>query len=142
VLGLLALAFGRPLVQHEEEQGAAQSARLRQIQVYIEAHLAEPELSPSRVAAANRVSLRYLYKLFKEADTSVAEWIRERRLCRCAEALASPTPGGRSIADIAFAWGFNDLSHFSRAFKQRFGVSPRDYRRARVNGRRRPASSP
>ena len=35
---------------------------------------------------------------------------------------------GRGVSEIAFAWGFNDASHFSRAFKQRFGMSPKEYR--------------
>ena len=36
--------------------------------------------------------------------------------------------GTRSITDIAFSVGFNDLSYFSRAFAERFGMSPRSFR--------------
>ncbi|MCJ9728672.1 AraC family transcriptional regulator [Bradyrhizobium sp. PRIMUS42] len=32
------------------------------------------------------------------------------------------------MTDVALRWGFNDLSHFSRSFRRRFGMSPREYR--------------
>jgi AraC-like DNA-binding protein len=122
-------AVEQPSIKHEDEPPPVTIGRLRQIQVYIDMHLADPDLSPKRIAAANRISLRYLYKLFLHAKCAVNEWIRERRLARCAEALVSPAQANRNIAEIAYAWGFNDLSHFNRMFKRRFGVSPRGYRR-------------
>jgi AraC-like DNA-binding protein len=122
-------AFEQPSIKREDEPSPATLRRLRQIQVYIDTHLADPGLSPKRIAAANRISLRYLYKLFLHANCAVNQWIRERRLTRCAEALVSPAQANRNIAEIAYAWGFNDLSHFNRMFKRRFGVSPRGYQR-------------
>jgi AraC-like DNA-binding protein len=43
--------------------------------------------------------------------------------------LVSIKPAAAHISDIAFAWGFNDLAHFSRIFKQKFGASPREWRK-------------
>ena len=40
-----------------------------------------------------------------------------------------PRRAHRTIGEIAFAWGFSDLSHFGRRFKAEFGVSPGEYRR-------------
>ena len=42
----------------------------------------------------------------------------------------SPIPAlhHRSVSDIAFSWGFNDAAHFSRAFKERFRVTPKEFR--------------
>ncbi len=122
-------AFEQPSIKHEDQPPTATIGRLRKIQMYIDMHLADPDLSPKRIAAANRISLRYLYKLFLHANCAVKEWIRECRLTRCAEALVSSAQANRNIAEIAYAWGFNDLSHFNRMFKRRFGKSPRDYRR-------------
>ena len=95
---------------------------------YIDAHLADPELSPRRIAVALGMSVRYLHLLFEGAGDSVAATILARRLDRCRAALtASPH---RSICEVAFAWGFADAGHFSRAFKTRFGKTPRDARAA------------
>lgn len=93
---------------------------------YLESHLADPALSPRAIAAGLGMSLRYLHLLF-EAGDSVGATILARRLDRCRSALHDPTER-RTISEIAFAWGFNDAAHFSRTFKARFGMSPRDAR--------------
>jgi len=96
---------------------------------YIDAHLAEPELSPTGIAAALGMSLRYLHLLFQHGD-SVGATILGRRLERCHAALRDERDR-RSISEIAFAWGFNDAAHFSRTFRARFGVSARELRASR-----------
>jgi len=45
------------------------------------------------------------------------KWIWGMRLDRCRNDLASPALAARSIGEIAFYWGFNDVAHFSRAFR-------------------------
>ena len=55
-------------------------------------------------------------------------YVQTQRLERCKRDLGDPAYQARHIGEIAFAWGFNDLAHFSRIFKQRFGVSPREWR--------------
>jgi AraC-like DNA-binding protein len=44
--------------------------------------------------------------------------------------LSSPILANRHVSEIAFAWGFNDLSHFGRVFREHYGISPRDFRRS------------
>ena len=56
--------------------------------------------------------------------------LRMRRLERAREDLTDPAHSHLSISDICFRWGFNDAAHFSRAFHDAFGVSPRNFRRA------------
>ncbi|WP_408436860.1 helix-turn-helix domain-containing protein [Paraburkholderia sediminicola] len=41
---------------------------------------------------------------------------------------ASPAAHHRTIAEVAYSWAFSDNTHFSCAFKQEYGMSPRDYR--------------
>jgi AraC-like DNA-binding protein len=66
--------------------------------------------------------------LFKDEETSTMRYIWQRRLENCRNDLLAPINAGDRISDIAFRWGFNDLSHFSRVFKQRHDFSPKDYR--------------
>jgi AraC-like DNA-binding protein len=101
---------------------------LKQMQDYILANLQDERLSPSTIAAAHHMSPRYVHMLFGQIGISVSTWIRLQRLERCREDLRSRTHRDCSIAEIAYAWGFNDATHFSRAFKQQYGTSPRGYR--------------
>ena len=105
------------------------AAHLLRAQRYIADHLADPDLSPPDVAQALRISVRYLYLLFQAEGTAPAHWILERRLEQASRLLADPRQAGRTITDIAFSVGFKDASHFTRAFKSRHGLGPREYRR-------------
>lgn len=103
-------------------------ALIRRVQDYILANLHDPELSPARIAGEFRFSVRYLHRLFEETDHTAGGWIRKRRLLAAQAALRSSSNAGISVTEIAMRCGFADQSHFSHAFKQEFGVSPRDYR--------------
>jgi AraC-like DNA-binding protein len=95
---------------------------------YIEHAFDDPELSPVSVAAALRISVRYLHLLFAQRGHTTAGWIRERRLTYCREALAN-ADSSLSVTDVALQAGFTDPSHFSRVFRHRFGMAPNQYRR-------------
>ena len=101
---------------------------LQRIYSYIDDNLASPELSPGTIAHAHYVSTRHLHSLFRQADTTVSTWIRERRLERCREDLLDPVLSDRPVAAIAMRWGFTDAAHFSRVFKAAYGVSPSELR--------------
>jgi AraC family transcriptional regulator, positive regulator of tynA and feaB len=94
---------------------------------WIEAHLGEP-LTAEQIAGACRLSVRHLNRLFARGGTSVMRHVWERRLERCHRDLSDPAMRGRSIGEIAFAAGFNDLSHFSRAYRLRYSYGPRETR--------------
>ena len=91
---------------------------------HIELNLGDSDLTPSAVAAAYGVSRRYLHLVFAEQGTSFGRLVRQRRLSHCHRELAQ-AGRGRTITEIAFRWGFNDMAHFSRAFKAEFGSPPR-----------------
>jgi AraC-like DNA-binding protein len=106
------------------QQEAVRAAKLQQAKDYISKHLADPGLTPAQAAAAIKVSVRQLHLLFEPTGMSFAQHVQATRLEKCREALASPLGRDRSVIDIAYAWGFNDLSSFYRAFRRRFGASP------------------
>ena len=102
---------------------------LMRVKAYIEGNLADPELSVERIAHASSISVRGLHRLFAEDSAgSVSRYLWWRRLDRCAEALRDPSQAHRSIIDVCFSYGFSSPSHFSRLFKDRFGVPPVRYR--------------
>jgi AraC family transcriptional activator of tynA and feaB len=102
---------------------------LTMLKAAIEARLHEPELKPAIAAAAAGISVRYANALLAEENSGIERYIIERRLERCRSALENPAHANRMIGEIAFGWGFSDLSHFNRRFKARFGCSPGEYRR-------------
>ncbi|WP_170305184.1 helix-turn-helix domain-containing protein [Kitasatospora viridis] len=115
-----------------EAGGAPDGARralLHRIRVYARAHLGDPGLTPARLAREHRISLRYLQLLFQEEGVSPALWIRNERLERCREDLADPRTAHLSVAEVAERWGLLGASHFSKLFRQRYGVPPREWRR-------------
>ena len=116
----------------------AKASRLHRICQGIESVLGNPGLTLGMVAERERVSTRYLQKLFAEAGNSFSHYLRTRRLDRCRADLISPLHAELSISEICFRWGFNSSAHFSRVFHQEYGVSPRDYRQlAGSSGARR-----
>lgn len=109
---------------------APEAARgmLARVKGYVLRHLGDPGLSPERIAAAHHVSVRYLHKLFRSDGTTVGRWIHRERLERCRRELSRP-PGAAAVAVSAVAqrWGFVSPSHFSRAFRAAYGMSPRQW---------------
>ncbi|WP_433205016.1 helix-turn-helix domain-containing protein [Dactylosporangium sp. CS-047395] len=89
---------------------------------YIEARLADPDLSPRSIAAVHHISVRRLHKLFEDQPLTVAALIRCRRLERCRAELAG---GGRTVTAVAARWGFADSTHFSKLFKATYGYNAR-----------------
>lgn len=104
------------------------SATVYRLKNYLLMHLRDPDLSMPQAAAAMGISARYARQLLADEQTSFRSYIQGQRLDRCRRDLTDPRHATRNVGDVAFAWGFNDLAHFSRIFKQRFGVSPRDCR--------------
>ncbi|MGY3440101.1 MULTISPECIES: helix-turn-helix domain-containing protein [unclassified Bradyrhizobium] len=95
----------------------------------VDSRLREPGLGVAAIAAAIGISERYVHKLFERAGTTFASYVMDRRLDGAARDLKDPAIAGRAIGEIAFDWGFSDLSHFTRRFRHRFGCTPRDWRR-------------
>ena len=104
------------------------SLALTRVKDMVERNLGNCDLDPTMVSSELKLSPRYINRLFETEDTSLSRYIWRRRLERTAENLRDPTLRCRSISLIAMDNGFNDLSHFSKAFRHRFDFSPREYR--------------
>jgi AraC-like DNA-binding protein len=137
----LALALVRNEVRRQEQvadlttsmRWTAQpraEALVTQIREYVEANLSDPALSPTKIAAANHISLRYLHKLFASESMSISAYVRQRRLHQCAHNLSDPGLAGIPVTVLARRVGFGDFRGFGRAFKATYGMCPTDYRMA------------
>jgi AraC-like DNA-binding protein len=128
VLDLFAVAIGERLGAGRVHETATRNSWFIRIRNYIDAHLSDANLCRDGIASALGLSVRYLSDIFGSNDLSVMAYVLDRRLNRCHSALKDPGQAKRSISSIAFGWGFNDMSHFARAFRARYGVSAREFR--------------
>ena len=90
---------------------------------YCLAHLSDPWLSSEAVAREHGVSVRHLNRLLQPHGTSLAAWVRHRRLERIRRDLADPALARRSVERVAADWGILDATHLSRALRAEFGQS-------------------
>jgi AraC family transcriptional regulator, positive regulator of tynA and feaB len=97
---------------------------------YIDRHSDNPELGATMLAQEFRCSQRYVHRLFATTGRSVGEHVNDRRILACMRNLLDRNCRQKTIAEIAFAAGFRDISHFNRLFKRCNGAAPREFRRA------------
>ncbi|MCJ2033518.1 helix-turn-helix domain-containing protein [Methylobacterium sp. J-068] len=101
---------------------------VQRAKAHVEARLGDASLDPQQVAAAAGVSLRRLQELFRERGRNIDAWIWQRRLETSARRLADPGSRHLTIETLAYGCGFASPAHFSRRFKDRYGMTPREYR--------------
>jgi len=108
----------------------AQRTLADRIREYVEQNLHDPDLSLDTIARDLNASKRSLHRAVSEIDGSIHNLIWHARLERCRTDLGDPAKSQQSISNIAQSWGFKNSTHFSRAFRTRFGMSAREARRA------------
>jgi AraC-like DNA-binding protein len=123
ILSLLDLSLRGRGQQQRSPPSPAETLRQR-VKAYIRLHLRDPDLAIDRIAAALSCSKRYLHMCFADEGLSITEFIWTERLEQCRRDLEKDTPPARTITEVAFSWGFNSSSHFSRLYKKRFGAPP------------------
>lgn len=106
----------------------SRSAALLSVKDFVERHLTDPMLDTAMVVTGTGFSARYINDLLNDNNTSLMRYILQRRLERCSKDLSHLLHTNHNISEIALNWGFNDLSHFSRTFKQKYGCTPNQYR--------------
>ena len=126
IVDLIDLAY-RPLQDGQQAPSINEQWRIK-ARTLIDERLCDPELGARSIAEALGISSRYVQMLFAEAETTPSAYILDRRLKLAAERLRGADR--RCITEVAMGVGFNDLTHFGRVFRRRFGVAPRAYRAA------------
>lgn len=102
----------------------------RQICKFVEDNLTQEDLGAESICAHFRISRSTLYRLFESAG-GVANFLKERRLIRIHGLLASQTQR-HYMGRIAEDHGFKSATHFSRAFREKFGYSPREAKAGQI----------
>jgi AraC-like DNA-binding protein len=128
VIDLLALA----LIEDEVGTVACSSARLAsllRLKAVVDDNLTNGSVTCDELATAAGISVRYANQLLDAEQISLQRLLFSRRIAKCQAALADPMQAHRQISDIAYSWGFGDVSHFGRLFKAMTGITPRDYRK-------------
>lgn len=104
--------------------GRSRSLSLRRVKDFVESQIDNSDLNTELIVNRTGLSARYINELFNEDGTSLMRHVWNLRLARCHHDLINANNRKKSISEIAIRWGFNDFSHFSRAFKSKYGVSP------------------
>lgn len=127
LVDLLALAIRSDERVLTSGSSTVRAAHLARIEGFVRRHIDDPDLGPDEVAAGCGISVRYLHELLRDTNTTLGQWIRDTRLQAAMEDLKNPADR-RAIGEIAYARGFTDQAQFSRAFRARFGVAPKEAR--------------
>lgn len=104
------------------------AVRLAAVKADIAANLDDANLNTTMVATRNRMTVRYLHKLFESEGITCSEFVLGERLARAYCRLTNPLHSRRAISTIAFELGFNDLSYFNRSFRRRYNATPSEIR--------------
>ena len=124
ILDLVALALGARGERAEAALGGAKAARLKALKADVMSMLGNGDLSSEMIASRHNISSRYVRKLFEQEGTSFTTFVLGERLARVRRMLRDSRYAHLTIAQLAHACGFNDISYFNRAFRRHFGATP------------------
>lgn len=125
---LSALAIGAAGDAEFAASGSVRAVRFAAIKADIIANLQDCDLHAATVATRNRVTVRYLHKLFENDGVTYSEFVLRQRLGLAFAILRNPLHARRTISSIAFELGFNDLSYFNRTFRRHYNATPSEVR--------------
>ncbi|MEM9257809.1 MAG: helix-turn-helix domain-containing protein [Pseudomonadota bacterium] len=96
---------------------------------YLGCNFRQDDISPTQAAKHLGCSVRNVHKICHNEGTTFGKLLLDARLSAVSRALAGGSDA--RISELAFESGFNDISHFNKVFRCRFGVSPTEFRRQR-----------
>lgn len=100
----------------------------------ITANIDDCDLKAADVAQRQRVTARYVHKLFEREGLTFSAFVLDRRLSRAHRLLSEPRLADRMISSVACDVGFGDLSYFNRVFRRRYDATPSEIKRAAKRG--------
>lgn len=121
LIDLVALAFDESFSDLARDASRYSRIVARAQEVMMD-NLLDPTFDPGTIPGSIGVSSRTLSRAFAQMGQTPSKWMWSKRLETARDMLQAGR--GRSVSEVAMACGFNDFSHFSRAFKARFNVSP------------------
>jgi AraC-like DNA-binding protein len=122
---VLATCFQANTTGLDAERSGASVNLYRRVRRYIDENLSAAAMTADDICRDLLISRSALYRLL-EPHGGVAKYIWNQRLSRAFTTLMTPSESHRQISDVAFDWGFKSEAHFSRAFRNAFGLTPRD----------------
>jgi AraC-like DNA-binding protein len=126
LIALAANPDGGP-VQHRSMDGL-HAAKLDALKADLMASVGCEDLTIAELSARHRITPRTVQRLFEHAGSTFSAFKLEQQLLHARRLLAGGRERAGTIADVAYASGFSDLSYFYRAFRRRFGMTPSDVR--------------
>lgn len=128
LLDVVCSAIAREAEFDDAAMTSVQVAHFQRVAASIDTRLMMPDLSLSHVAALAGLSPRYVQRLFELRGDSFSRYVRQKRLARSRADLLDMSQDSVGISQIAHRWGFASASHFSRSFREAFGISPSEMR--------------
>jgi AraC-like DNA-binding protein len=126
-LAMVSAALAPSVATLADAESEINQTVLNRVRRFIDSQLKSPELTPSLICREVGISRAQLYRLFAR-ESGVVFYIQQRRLGRIRQILEGRKGNEHRISTLAFEYGFKSESHFSRAFRQAFGYSPREAR--------------
>jgi AraC-like DNA-binding protein len=127
--GALELSSERPsALAGPPTQRGPRAARTASVIAAIDSGFSDPHFSTRILAARLGLSVRYVQDLAKDSGFSITERIVALRLQKAHAILIDDHGCLRKISDVASSCGFNEVSHFHRCFRRRFGAAPAQLR--------------
>tara|TARA_R110002050_G_scaffold71891_3_gene154678 strand:+ start:62254 stop:63273 length:1020 start_codon:yes stop_codon:yes gene_type:complete len=127
ILDMLALSLSQ-LSTEPAHLSDYQSLTLMRVKQFINEQCEECDLNPELISIGVGLSIRYINNLFNSENTSMMRFLTQQRLAVAQRRLSNHLLNHKTITELAMQSGFNNMAHFSRIFKQHYGVSPRQFR--------------
>lgn len=128
VTRLMARALSMTSLVHTAAPDELAEAGRRKVRQFCRKNLGSASLTVNAIARGTGLSRASLHRLFQDQEYTLMQWVQLERLEACRRLLETVRLPRRTLTEIALSQGFKTSAHFSATFRQRYGLSPREYR--------------